>query len=36
MIFVNSTFFLVLLGWSIFMPFLCIYLGYWAAQEKAE
>lgn len=36
MVYVNAPFFLVMLGWSIFMPFICVYLGYWAGKEKAE
>lgn len=33
MISIDSTFLLVLLGWSIFAPAVCLFAGWWARGE---
>ena len=34
MVWIDSTFLLFLIGWSIFVPFLCVLLGWYARGEE--
>ena len=36
MIYVNTPFFMVMLAWSIFMPFICLFLGWWARDGEEK
>ena len=36
MIWIDSHFFLVMLGWSIFAPFVFLFVGWWAHEQPEE